>query len=151
MANIGENMKRSSGWQGLRESFSEFGIVRIEPNDSKEEPLIQLADFFAGLAVYSRARYDHYDKWKNHGTRQSKLFEDTPISPIMISKADQERCFILNYFNYNCKRKKLGVSLKTNKGLRSFDPTKPVNFWWYVPQHETDKAPLRKIDDQRAY
>lgn len=150
LADIGKSMEKSSGWQGLIKSVNEFGIVQIEPKDSKDEPLIQLADLFAGLATYSRGKYDCFEKWKNNGTRQTKLFEETPEPPIIISKADMERCLILDNFNYNCKRKKMGVSLKTNKGLKSFDPAKPINFWWYVPQHETDKAPVRKADDQCA-
>jgi len=147
LADIGETIKNCSGWQGLLKSVNELGIIQIEPNDSKDQPLIQLADFFAGLAVYSRGKYDCFEKWKNHGTIQTKLFEDKPVQPIKISKADKDRCSILNYFDNNCKRKALGVSLKTNKGLRSFDPSKLINFWWYMPQHEADKAPMRNACD----
>jgi len=146
MANLNETLKKSLKWETFRRYAIEFGIRRIEPKDSKDEPFIQLADLFAGIAVYSRSKYDYFEKWKDHGTRQTRLFEENPESCIILSKADEERCLILNYFNNNCKRKKLGVSLKMNKGLKTLDPTKPINFWWYEPQHDADKAPLRKCD-----
>ncbi len=66
------------------------------------------------------------------------------MHPIKLSKSDQERCCVLYEFNNKCKNKKLGVSLKINRGLKTFDAKNPINFWWYEPQHEADKAP-RKI------
>ena len=42
-----------------------------------------------------------------------------------------------------CKARKLRVSLKTHRGLRTMDLTSPVNFWPYEPQAEADKAPVK--------
>jgi hypothetical protein len=144
LADIGEAMKKSSGWQGLLKYVGEFGITSIEPKDSKDEPFIQLADLFAGLAVYSHSRYDYYDQWKNANTCQTKLFEMGSSSPIKLSTADKERCRVLGYFDSICKRNKLGVSLKSNKGLTTPRPTNPINFWMYIPQHDADKAPEKE-------
>jgi len=47
-------------------------------------------------------------------------------------------------FNAACKSKKLGVSLKTHRGLRTLNPESPINFWWYEPQHDADRAPTKR-------
>ena len=41
----------------------DFGIEEITPGNSREHPLLQLADLFAGLAVFSRDKYDGYQGW----------------------------------------------------------------------------------------
>ncbi|MGQ9513002.1 DUF3800 domain-containing protein [Thermodesulfitimonas sp.] len=40
----------------------EFGIEQIMPAKSEQEPLVQIADLFAGLAVYSRSSFERYLK-----------------------------------------------------------------------------------------
>jgi hypothetical protein len=144
LANIGECMNKSSGWQSFVNLESEFSINRIEPRDSKEEPFIQLADLFAGLAAYSYLHYDYYDQWKHSNTSQAKLFETGTFSQIKLSGADKERCIVLDYFNNICKKYRLGVSLKSSNGLKTPNPKKPINFWFYVPQHEDDRSPLKE-------
>jgi len=121
----------------------EFSIEQIVPCKSHEEPLVQLADLFAGLAVYSRTSYDCYKAWQSGSTPQLPLFEEEGEESVQPSRSDQERCQVLDKFDALCKRRKLGVSLKTYRGLRTRDPKNPVNFWWYEPQCEEDKAPVR--------
>ncbi len=126
-----------------------YNIDKIMPLRSCEEPLIQLADLFAGIAAYSRNNYPQYEQWICKGTHQQTLFESFDeckhSKTIKLSGSDKERCKLLVYFNKNCKRKKLGVSIKTNKGLRTFNPINPINFWWYIPQNESDKAPTKEM------
>lgn len=126
-----------------------YNIHKIIPLRSCDEPLIQLADLFAGIAAYSRNNYCQYEQWICNGTYQQTLLESfgecKSSKSIKLSGSDKERCKLLDYFNKKCKRKKLGVSIKTNKGLKTFDPKKPINFWWYTPQHESDKAPTKEI------
>jgi hypothetical protein len=125
-----------------------YNIGRITPSKSCNEPLIQLADLFAGMAVYSRNSFSHYDQWRCSNTVQSTLFEisDSGVvaRSIKLSGSDKERCKVIDGFYKKCRVKKLGISLKTNKGFRTFDPNKPINFWWYEPQHEHDKAPTKE-------
>jgi len=119
----------------------EFSIEQIVPCKSNQEPLIQLADLCVGLAAYSRSSYDCYEQWQRASDRQMSLL---PLeSSVQFSGSDRERCRVLAEFDFLCKSSKLGVSLKTNRGLRTFDPKKPINFWWYEPQHEADKAPVK--------
>lgn len=121
----------------------EFKIEDIEPCESHKEPLVQLADLCAGLAVYSRTSYERYEVWHTKNSKQGRLFANGEGSNIRLSKSDRERCRVLDEFDKKCKSHKLGVSLKTGRGLKTFDHSKPINFWWYEPQHEADKAPCK--------
>lgn len=109
-----------------------MNIAQICEVHSHAEPLIQIADLFAGIAVYSRSTFDKYSRWV--AAPDSGLHTG-------LSAADWERFEVLRHLDTLCKRHKLGVSLKQNGGLRTFNPAKPVNFWWYEPQGEFDKAP----------
>ena len=40
---------------------------------------------------------------------------------------------------------KLGVSLKTNNRLQTFNRNNPINFWNYEPQGDYDKAPVKFV------
>jgi len=122
----------------------EFRIETINPCKSHEEPLVQLGDLFAGLAVYSRISYDRFECWKRSNSAQKALFDSRVYGSAMLSKADKERCFVLDVLDAGCKARRLGVSLKTARGLKTFDDSKPINFWWYAPQHDADRAPRKE-------
>lgn len=122
----------------------EFCIEEIQEADSKENPLCQVADLLAGMSVFSRQRFTAYRCWKEQQRRQLRLFPDDPA--VSLSNSDEERCRVLEYLNASCKEHKLGVSLKTRQGLWTPDPTNPINFWFYEPQHPEDKAPTRSPD-----
>ncbi|MGA4645385.1 DUF3800 domain-containing protein [Limisphaera sp. 4302-co] len=121
----------------------EFGIEEIQPVSSAAHPLIQLADLFAGLAVFSRDKFDDYKGWLQAASRQASLFSegDTSANP---SRSSRERFAVLKKFNELCKERKLGVSLKSKSGLWTPNPEKPINFWIYEPQHPEDKAPRKE-------
>ena len=123
----------------------DFHIGEINQASSKEQPLLQLADLFAGLAVFSRERFEQYQKWIRNREGQSILFnireeEDNDA----ISSADRERFQVLAHLDGVCKNHKLGVSLRTYRGLTTLNPANPINFWLYHPQHPDDKAPTRE-------
>lgn len=125
---------------GLKE---EFGIKQIVPCQSRKEPLVQLADLFAGLAAYSRNRYDRYEPWqRTHGQgQQLGLFPPESQPSTRLSNRDHGRCYVLATFNVACKKRRLGVGLEDSRGLKTYEPSNPINFWWYEPQHEKDRAP----------
>jgi len=120
----------------------EFGIEQIRPLASGDSRFIQLADLFAGLAVFSREKYSEYEDWKTSRSGQLALLgvEGKKSAPSRIS---QERFRVLDVFDGCCKARKLGVSLKTYRGLQTPNPVDPLNFWLYKPQHEADKAPQK--------
>jgi len=118
----------------------EFAIEEIQQVSSEEYHLLQLADFFAGLAVFSRDKFDEYLNWLQVNSLNPSLFgkEEATREP---SGSEKERFQVLKWFDDACKQSQLGVSLKTKRGLWTPDPRNPINFWLYKPQHPEDKAP----------
>jgi hypothetical protein len=120
---------------------NEFHIEEIQEANSKENPLCQVADFLAGMSVFSWHRFGAYRRWKEQQQGQLRMFADD--QPVCLSNSDEERCQVLDYMNAHCKDHKLGVSLQTRSGLWTPDPVNPINFWLYEPQYSGDKAPTQ--------
>jgi hypothetical protein len=118
-----------------------YKIVEFHQVKSHEHPCCQVADLFAGLAVFSKTHYGAFRKWADKDTPTLELFNDEKVK---VSNSEEDRFRILKYFNSGCKQRKLYVSLKTFSCLYTYNPEYPLNFWPYQPQHEMDKAP-RKI------
>jgi len=116
-----------------------YSIAEFQEKHSHEELPIQIADLFSGLAVFSRESYSCYESYINAST--PSLFEEP--DPAKLTNREEYRCKLLEIFNHGCKKRKLGVSLQTNKYLYTYNPDNPVNFWHYVPQGDYDTAPLR--------
>jgi len=106
--------------------------------DSKKEPFVQVADFFAGLAVFSGAKYETYLSWKRSQDKNYTLFEEEDVE---YTNSERYRCQILDLFLEKSQNKLLGVSLKSKKRLHTFKNSSSLNFWNYSPQGEYDKAP----------
>ncbi|HEU5441486.1 MAG TPA: hypothetical protein VFU88_19535 [Ktedonobacterales bacterium] len=107
-------------WQMLARGLTQ--IVALEPRRSVAEPLIQLADLFVGLAAFSRQAYATYDRWL--------ALTHAHAAQTELSASDRVRCRLLDDFFLECKLRGLGVSLRTNAGLRTYDAARPVCFWW---------------------
>lgn len=120
-----------------------FSKVMIEESNTSENALIQIADIFAGMGRTSYEDYDNYEKWTNR-TQQS-LFPNENLNRVQISGKDKHRFKIYEFVDKQSKRKSWTVSLRTNKGFSTYDKSKPLNFWFYKPQHDEDKAPLKNI------
>lgn len=121
---------------------NEFGLEEIVPVRSSDHALLQVADLFAGMAVFSREKYDEYQTWRKGNSSQLSFFEEKTNQNW--SNSDQERFRVLKTFDDSCKENKLGVSLNTKRGLWTPDPKNPINFWIYEPQHPEDKAPVKE-------
>lgn len=121
----------------------EFAIENISPLVSHEHPFLQVADLFAGLAAFSREKFNEYQQWLKGTSPQLQLLEDTEPE-VRLSGSTKERFPVLQKLDDLCKQRKLGVSLKSSRGLKTFDPSNPINFWLYEPQHPEDKAPTKK-------
>jgi hypothetical protein len=107
-------------WHALAQGLAH--IVALEPRRSEAEPLIQLADLFAGLAAFSRQAYATYDRWL--------VLTQAHAAQTELSASDRVRCRLLDDFFLACKLRGLGVSLRTHLGLRTYDAERPVCFWW---------------------
>ncbi|ABY35032.1 MAG TPA: DUF3800 domain-containing protein [Chloroflexus aurantiacus] len=122
----------------------EFGIEEIRQVSSQQHLLLQIADLFAGLAVFSYEKYEKYEQWINTQSSQLTLFGNEQHSANESpTRSENERFQVLKTFDDRCKQLKLGVSLKSNRGLRTPDPNNPINFWMYEPQHPEDRAPVK--------
>ncbi|GIW33850.1 DUF3800 domain-containing protein [Meiothermus sp.] len=121
----------------------DFGLEEIRSALSHEQPLLQLADLFAGMAVFSRTQFDAYQAWLTAKSPQSGLFDDQNEAPDA-SRSSSERFSVLQHLDARCKKHKLGVSLKRKQGLWTPDPQRPINFWIYEAQHPEDKAPQKR-------
>ncbi len=105
-------------WERIASSLPH--LAGVTPSRSDAEPLIQVADLFVGLAAYSRDAYDTYEQW----------LVAPSDSQSMLSASDRYRCRLLDNFFTLCKHRDLHVSLRTNRGLRTYDASPPLCFWW---------------------
>lgn len=117
----------------------------ITPMQSHKQPFIQLADFFAGIAVYSYQCFDKVIHWKEIKSAQTTIFQDIGFNcdNIKLSRMDKIRIPLILELKNQAKRKKLRISLDSSSGLRTRNPVDHLNFWLYQPQHEKDKAPVK--------
>jgi hypothetical protein len=117
----------------------------VMPQDSIDEPLVQLADLFAGMACFSIGKKDLCHAWmrKNHYQRNPGLFCDKPDEKM--TKAEYNRFDLLYRIYKQAKKHRLGVSLERKGYIQSFSKTAPLNFWHYQPTNVEDKAPIRSL------
>ena len=117
-------------WSALQATLPR--LARIIPRASHHEPLIQVADLFAGLAVYSRAGYDTYEQWLCLPASERRPPPKSRLSSAAsrLSASDRQRCWLLDDFFMRCKLQLRGVSLRTNRGLRTYDFARPITFRW---------------------
>lgn len=112
---------------------------------SHEEPITQLIDIFTGFARYSFEKGKTFLSWREtkKSQHQLKLFE-TSKEKLELSKGDTSKFEVLKTLDELCKKYKMGVSINERMHLYTFLPSNPLNFWDYIPQHEFDKAPIRR-------
>lgn len=128
------------------DQLEELEVVKtISEIASHEEPLVQLADLFAGISRFSHERGAECCVWLS-----SKGNPDQPPLPDLVvdgytepefTKATECRFQLIGELNTLCKKYRLGVSLESEKRLWTPNPNNPVNFWHYTPQGGYDKAP----------
>lgn len=121
-------------------SDSHFTVSDLREIDSKNSPCCQIADLFAGIAVFSRVNHPRFWKWHALKTPSLGLY---PEEKLQLSGSEAERFPVLDYLNRCCKKNSLGVSLKGKGGLYTYKPENPLNFWLYEPQHDADQAPAK--------
>lgn len=138
-------------WENLEDIFVNDGVFNIADDglitlmdkkvfftesNTKENHLIQIADIFAGMG---RSSYEDYDQYEFRASGQQTLipFENN------ISNKQHYRFKIYKMVDEWAKSNKLRISLKSNRGFRSYNKYAPLNFWFYTPQHDEDTAPLK--------
>jgi hypothetical protein len=117
-----------------------YSIEDFRQVQSDGQPCCQIADLFAGLALFSRTHYDSFERWTTRTTNLGLWEEET----LLLSNREENRFHVLQHFDSGCKSRHLGVSLKTRRCLHTPFPNNPINFWRYEPQHDQDRAPTRR-------
>jgi len=129
----------------LGQDKSTIDLSHVEPQSSSDEPLVQLADLFVGLARFSRTCPDMFLKWKHWKSQRGDFKQLRLISPerTNLSKSERARLEVLDALDCACKGAKLQVSFESRGYLWTPNPANPINFWPYEPQHEMDRAPVK--------
>jgi len=124
----------------------------IRPTDSLREPVIQLADLFAGMGRFCREEGEQCLRWLDSWGNKEQLQlpdllcgRDAKDDTI---ETKRNRYQLIGEFYHLCRRNRMGVSLRDEKCLRTLNPKNPINFWNYESQYDYDKAPIRRIIDQ---
>jgi hypothetical protein len=107
---------------------------------SHDETLVQVADFFAGLASWASANYDLYQRSATHRDGQGTLFGDEPPK---MTNSEACRCEVLRHLLMRCSQHRFTVSLKNRQLKTMMGGACGMNFWPWLPQGEYDKAPTR--------
>jgi hypothetical protein len=102
--------------------------AKIMPAPSETQPLIQLADVFVGLAVFSRAAYDAYERWLCVRGRDARAM--TTLGGVYGSQA--YRFVLLDEFYAACVRRLPGISLQTRRGLYTWRTDTPIQFRFHT-------------------
>jgi len=109
-----------------------FRFSNVEQLSSFDEPLIQLADLFAGMARFSREEGEQCVQWLNSwgNKAQLRLFKfNFGYRESETNRMKRARFELIGKFDNICKRYKMGVSLRTNTCLWTYYPSNPINFW----------------------
>ena len=153
---IAQCLTSSGTWQTgrtiatLSAEFRHFvpAVLTFREVNSANAPICQLADLLAGMAAYTRTNADTVRRQIDEPAEQGSLFgsyeQATP------NRADRTRFRVISHLYWQCKERKLGVSLREFGYLRTHDPTMPINFWHYEPQHHRDRAPTRETSKRKA-
>ncbi len=123
-------------------------VKKISEVESHEEPLVQLADLFAGMARFSNEKGSECCSWlASYGNPDQyplPVFCTGEAELDEYAKSDECRYSLIGELCEICKRYRLGVSLHPRKRLWTPNPAKPINFWTYEPQGDYDKAPTKR-------
>lgn len=130
------------------EQLKELEVVKeITEVNSREEPLVQLADLFAGVARFSNEKGSECCGWLAiYGNAdQEPLIDLNSVEGNLTeySKSEECRYCLIGEIYELCRKHRLYISLKEEKRLQTKNPRSPLNFWNYEPQGDYDKAPVK--------
>jgi hypothetical protein len=114
--------------------------LTLRPVESHKYPFVQVADLFAGLGAYSWGQFDRFASWKRTMSGAQELFSQEKVD---FTNSEKQRFPILLELKEKCRNRDLKIALESSKGLKSHNPQKYINFWFYEPQHKFDRAPSK--------
>jgi len=120
---------------------NQFEFSEVEQLDSLGEPLVQLADLFAGMARFSYEENvscaEWVERWKAEWVgrcedgKQGELIPPTERNNRNITRLKECRYKIIGELYYLCRRYGLYVSIRKKNHLNTWRPKNPINFWSY--------------------
>jgi hypothetical protein len=134
--------------QGEPERFS---VGELREQVSVGEPLVQVADLFAGMARTSLERSEELMRWRASGSQTLGLFDGLLEKAAAPSPRQQAKFKIIDLTKQECSRYKLDVSLETRGHLWTPDPKNPIHFWLWEPQGTTTRPRRTALDATRRY
>ena len=119
-------------------------LPRVRQVRSSDEPLVQLADLFAGLGAFSWNMCEEHHAWEAVQTErdQGQLSLDFGLQGAEVSNSARFKHEVLSHFTDVGAP---GVVLEKSQGLRTYGPKNSINFWLYEPHRVSDRAPRRLI------
>jgi len=140
---VGKRYKTIADLFNINKSdFLKLRLKVIKVSNSKKELFIQIADYFAGLGVYSYGHFDKYKNWLNSRSRQKSFFNSN-LKKKKLSRSEEIRFPLLESFIDQCKKNKMTIGIESTNGLKTHDSRNNINFWPYQPQSTYDKAPIK--------
>ena len=118
----------------------------VQPQDSTKDPIVQLADLFAGMARFSGEECPQCVQWLYSSGKRNQFELQTcarKSSEGRSARTRECRYQLIGELDRICKSCRMGVSLAKKKRLWTPNPTNPINFWNYEPKGDYDKAPAR--------
>ncbi len=110
-----------------------YNVDSVSSASSDEQLLIQLADLVTGLAAASHLRFDALT---DQG--QERLFAPA-TKP---TKTERHQFDLIRLLKDLAEEHRLGLSLRSTRGLQTHDAKQPLNVWRYRPDHY-DTAPTK--------
>lgn len=116
---------------------------------ASSHPLVQVADIFAGLASFSWNEHSKYASWKSQHSEQFYMLSNQFPQELQQNTAGIKcKSQALQHFEKIYLPRLRGRDRKEfekrRRGLVTLDPNMPINFWFYIPQRNYDKAPRRR-------
>jgi len=121
-------------WSGIVSSCedAQFQFSEVEELNSVGEPLIQVADVFAGIARFSHEDNGGCAEWVGRGDeRQGILMPSMAWDKGNITRSKECRYGVIGRLYSLCRSHRLYVSLRSGGHLRTLRPQSPINFWDY--------------------
>lgn len=127
----------------IYEAIRDYHIADFEPSCSKAVKLIQVADIFAGMTVFSYSDFDAYIAWLTEKEMQNDMFGLLDEETKQLTNSQNYRSRLMDEFLFDCKQRKLGVGIISSNGLSTKPINRPISFWLWESQHENDIAPVK--------
>lgn len=118
---------------GRSDEDAQFEFSEVKELNSVEEPLIQVADLFAGMARFSHEDNGDRAEWveRSRDATQGKLIESMARDKGNIPRSRKGRYRVIGELYSLCHRYGLYVSLTGENDLRVWGTQSPINFWDY--------------------